>query len=374
MKSPFGMIAAALMLLAAPAMAADLKFPELTGPVVDTVDEIPAEQEARIDAKIRAFRKETGHQLQVLTVADTQGYPITDYGYQLLRTWGIGRAGVNDGIILIHALKSDAGRIRIETGYGAEVYMTDALSGEIIRNAITPAFKEKAFGDGIEQGVDAIIEVASITPEQRAADEARERQEAARRSQAMKDGMATFFGWVLGIAATAAGAFGIWFLATAGKRRRRREQEALQRIADAEAYAEAEKVRAAARQAALQRQREEEAAKAAARAAMLAAMTPQARERFLADERAAAEAARAEQARRAAAQALRDQEERAARKKIRDREEREEREAENRRSTTTYGGGYGSGFGGGSSTSSGSDTSWSGGGGSGGGGGATGDY
>ena len=373
MKSPIAMIAAALMLLAAPAVAAEVKYPDLTGPVVDTVDEIPAEQEARIGEKIRAFQKATGHQLQVLTVSDTQDLTISEYGLGLLRTWKIGRAGVDDGMILIHALKSTGGRIRIETGYGSEAYMTDGLSKDIIDETIVPLFKQGQFGDGIEAGVDRMIKEASITPEQRKADEAKLRLEAARRAQADWDGFVTFMGWLAGIVATGFGAFVVWFLATAGRRRRRREAEALQRIADAEAYAAAEKIREQQRadaRAAAKKREEEEAQK---RADMLAAMTPQERERFLADERAAAEEERAEQARRAAAQAIRDEEERVARQKARERQEQLDREEESRRSTTTYGGGWGSSSSIDSSGSSSSD-GWSGGGGSGGGGGASGDY
>jgi uncharacterized protein len=373
MKNPIAIVAAALMLLAAPAMAADLKFPELTGPVVDTVDEIPAEQEARIDAKIRAFRKETGHQLQVLTVADTQGRPITEYGIELLRTWGIGRAGVDDGIILIHALKSEAGRIRIEVGYGAEPYMTDAISSVIMNNTIIPAFKQKAFGDGIEQGVDDIIREARYTPEQRAEDQAKADREAARQAQVNRERFATFMTWTGVLAGAGVVGFGIWFAATAGRRRRRREAEALQRIADAEIRAAAQKVRAQARADEQERRRVEEARRIAERVAALAAMTPHDRERFLEKERADEEARRRELERRAAIQRQKDEDARIAREKRRAQEAREEEE-EKRRGAVIYGGTYGGSSSDTSSNNSGSDTDWTGGGGSGGGGGATGDY
>lgn len=371
MKSPLGMIAAALMLLTAPAMAAEVKFPELTGPVVDTIDEIPADQEARIDAKIRAFQKETGHQLQVITVPDTQDVSISDYGNLLLRTWGIGRAGVDDGIILIHALKSEGGRIRIETGYGAEPYMTDAMSKTIIQGTIAPDFKEGRFGDGVENGIDAIMREARYTPEQRAEDQAKAEREAARRAQAMRDGFMTIMTWLGGIAGTGLGGFGVWYVATAGRRRKRREAEALQRIADAEAEAAAEVLRVQARAAEAQRRREEHARQLAERAAMLAKMTPQERERFLAKERADEEAERQERERRAAIQRQKDEEERVAREQRRAREAQEEA---NRQSSVTYGSTYGSTYGGGSSPTPSIDTSWGGGGGSGGGGGASGDY
>ena len=53
----------------------------------------------------------------------------------------------------------------IATGYGAGVYMTDAMSGIIIRETILPHFKQNPpdYGGGIEAGADAIIKQMSLS-------------------------------------------------------------------------------------------------------------------------------------------------------------------------------------------------------------------
>jgi uncharacterized protein len=56
----------------------------------------------------------------------------------------------------------------IATGYGAGAFMTDAMSGIIIRETILPHFKQNPpdYGGGIEAGADAIIKQMSLPPEE----------------------------------------------------------------------------------------------------------------------------------------------------------------------------------------------------------------
>ena len=56
-------------------------------------------------------------------------------------------------------------KVRIEVGYGLHQYVTDALSGRIIRNAITPRFREGDMAGGIEAGVSELIAQLDRTPE-----------------------------------------------------------------------------------------------------------------------------------------------------------------------------------------------------------------
>lgn len=131
-------------------------FPKLTGRVVDAANLLSPEQEGHITAMSQATEQATGRQLVVATVPDLQGYPIEDYGYRLGRAWKIGQSEADNGIILIVA--PNERRMRIEVGYGLEPVMTDALSGMIIRDTITPRFKGGDLGGGIVAGASAINE------------------------------------------------------------------------------------------------------------------------------------------------------------------------------------------------------------------------
>jgi len=172
--------AAVLLLVLLPTLAfAQPKFPPLTGRVVDDAHMLSPAAEAQLTSELAALEQQTGHQLVVATLPDLQGYEIEDYGYQLLRTWGIGRKGQDDGVILIVA--PNQRKVRIEVGYGLEPVLTDAMSSLIIQRAILPAFKAGEMEKGVVDGTEAIARQIGLPPDQQqaAVAEATQAQQAA---------------------------------------------------------------------------------------------------------------------------------------------------------------------------------------------------
>lgn len=135
-------------------------FPKLTGRVVDQANLLDPAQEAALTAKLAGLETRTKRQLVVATLDSLDGYEISDYGYRLGRAWAIGQDGKGEsekdnGAILIVA--PNERKMRIEVGYGLEPVLTDGLSSTIIRNDITPRFKDGDFAGGIDAGVDRIV-------------------------------------------------------------------------------------------------------------------------------------------------------------------------------------------------------------------------
>jgi uncharacterized protein len=141
---------------------AELKFPQLTGRVVDNAGLIEPSVREQLTQQLNAHEKATGEQLVVVTLPDLQGTDIADFGYQLGRHWGIGQKDKNNGALLIVA--RDERRLRIEVGYGLEERLTDAQSSVIINQVITPAFKAGNFSKGISDGVAAMLVVLGGNP------------------------------------------------------------------------------------------------------------------------------------------------------------------------------------------------------------------
>ncbi|VVN98113.1 TPM domain-containing protein [Pseudomonas fluorescens] len=141
---------------------AELKFPQLTGRVVDNAGMIEPSVREQLTQQLNAHEKATGEQLVVVTLPDLQGTDIADFGYQLGRHWGIGQKDKNNGALLIVA--RDERRLRIEVGYGLEERLTDAQSSVIINQVITPAFKAGNFSKGISDGVAAMLVVLGGNP------------------------------------------------------------------------------------------------------------------------------------------------------------------------------------------------------------------
>ena len=160
---PWGALRLAVLVLfvwVGAATAAAPTFPPLTGRVVDDADILSPETEAKLTTELADLEAQTGRQLVVATLPDLQGYEIEDYGYQLLRTWGIGSKERNDGAILIVAPSER--KVRIEVGYGLEPVLTDALSSLIINQRIIPAFKEGRLEEGVVDGTQAIVQQLSL--------------------------------------------------------------------------------------------------------------------------------------------------------------------------------------------------------------------
>lgn len=133
------------------------------GPVADYADILPADAEAQLDARLRTWTEQTGRPIVVATVASLDGEEIEPYAVRMFETWGIGPADTDQGILLLVA--PNKRKVRIEVGYGLSEYVTDILSGRIIRNDITPRFKAGDFAGGINAGVDALIAQLSKSPE-----------------------------------------------------------------------------------------------------------------------------------------------------------------------------------------------------------------
>lgn len=160
-------VTALLLLSVCMCASAAIKFPELTGRVVDNARMIGNSDEWTLKKKLKSHEDATTNQVVVVTIDSLDGYSIEEYGYQLGREWGIGQKDKDNGVLLIIA-KQDR-KIRIEVGYGLEDKLTDAIAGNIIRTKISPAFKRGQFGIGIIDGVDGITSVLSGTykPEKR---------------------------------------------------------------------------------------------------------------------------------------------------------------------------------------------------------------
>jgi len=140
-----------------PAIAAEPKFPRLTGRVVDEAALLSTPARERITGWLAEFERASKRQLVVVTVKDLQGYPIEDFGYRLGRTWGIGEKDRNTGAILLVAPQERT--VRIEVGYGLEGELTDAISRAIIEQNILPAFRDGNYEQGIVNGTAAILKV-----------------------------------------------------------------------------------------------------------------------------------------------------------------------------------------------------------------------
>lgn len=117
----------------------------------------PAEKEA-LERKLVSIDDSSSNQIAVVILPTLDGYPIEDYATKLFRDWGIGNKKTNNGILLLLAINDR--KVRIEVGYGLEGAIPDITANNIIDNDIKPAFRARAYYDGIDKATDDIAKAA----------------------------------------------------------------------------------------------------------------------------------------------------------------------------------------------------------------------
>ncbi len=153
---------AALVTLLAATTAAAADVPRLTGDVVDEAHVLSPATQQTLTGELSALRHKTGHRLVVATIASLHGRDIEAYGIDLFRTWRVGRAGQNDGAILLIAPNEH--QDRIEVGYGLEGTLTDAQSKRILHDVVRPYLKSGNYDAAALAGERAIATVLAPPP------------------------------------------------------------------------------------------------------------------------------------------------------------------------------------------------------------------
>jgi len=137
---------------------AEVAVPPLTSPVTDLANALTPEQQATLRTLLLDYEQRRGTQVAVLVVPTTQPEALEQYSIRVVEQWKLGRAKVDDGVLLLIA--KDDRAMRIEAGYGLEGVLTDAVTNRIIRNVIAPRFREGDYYQGINDGLVRIMAVA----------------------------------------------------------------------------------------------------------------------------------------------------------------------------------------------------------------------
>lgn len=122
--------------------------------VVDENHTLNPEAIERINVQIEKVRAETDVWAAVYFIPDLKGAVIEDVAEQVFRKWKLGKAGKDNGLLILLSINDR--KTRIEVGYGLEGELTDFFAYQVIETIMVPAFKENRFEDGIIQALQEI--------------------------------------------------------------------------------------------------------------------------------------------------------------------------------------------------------------------------
>lgn len=155
MRAVATVLLTALLVSFPPAAAQEAPVPYLTGRVVDNAEILSADTRRRLTEALRQHEQSSGNQIAVLTVPTIHGESIEEYAVRVFEQWKLGQKGKDNGVLVV--IVPEDRRMRIEVGYGLEGVVTDAHASRIIRNVMTPRFRERDFNGGTMRGVDALV-------------------------------------------------------------------------------------------------------------------------------------------------------------------------------------------------------------------------
>src|SRR5687768_5258158 len=124
--------------------------------VHDEANVLSTETKAKLESILQAERDSTSNQIGVLLIPSLEGGALEEYSLRVAEKWKIGQRDKDNGVLLLISINDR--KMRIETGYGLEGALTDAISSRIIRNEIAPYFRNGYYNSGVEAGVMSIIQ------------------------------------------------------------------------------------------------------------------------------------------------------------------------------------------------------------------------
>ena len=125
--------------------------------VTDIPNFLTEETRSNINRRLKAYQQNTGHQVLLWIGTSTNGIPLEDWTVRTFAAWKVGRAKLDDGLILF--IFTEDHKVRIEVGYGLEGQMPDATASQIIQEIIVPGLKQGNQNEAVAAGMDRILEI-----------------------------------------------------------------------------------------------------------------------------------------------------------------------------------------------------------------------
>lgn len=177
-------------------------LPSLNTPVIDQANILSDSDRQALSQHILKLYEQGKAQIGVVIVPTTGQEAIFDYAMRVAEQWQLGTAKRDNGLLMVIAINDR--KIQILTGYGLEGVLPDIVAGRIIRNEITPYFKQAEYAQGIQSGLNEIERILNLDPEiaQQAAQELQEQQ-----AQALHEQHARSQFWTYALIIIVVGAF-----------------------------------------------------------------------------------------------------------------------------------------------------------------------
>lgn len=125
--------------------------------VYDTNNIINDETERKLNVLLIQLESKTTAEVAVITVPSLLDMEIEDYSYKLANTLGIGKAGEDNGVLLL--ISRNDNKVRLEIGKGLEGCLNDSKCGRILDDYFVPYREKNEYSEGTYQTIQAVTSV-----------------------------------------------------------------------------------------------------------------------------------------------------------------------------------------------------------------------
>ena len=108
-----------------------------------------------LNSKLAAFEQRSGAQFIIYIFPSLEREAVEDFTIRCAEAWKVGNKKYDNGLILFVFVQEKV--LRIETGYGLEGTITDAISSRVMRETIAPYFQRSDWAGGLNAGADELI-------------------------------------------------------------------------------------------------------------------------------------------------------------------------------------------------------------------------
>ena len=111
--------------------------------------------QTQIDQLLTTVEETTTAEIMVVALRSVGDVFIKDFATQLFNYWKIGKADKDNGLLIL--MVENQYKVSIETGYGMEGILPDAICMRIINNKISPYMMQGKYGEGLLSGVQEVV-------------------------------------------------------------------------------------------------------------------------------------------------------------------------------------------------------------------------
>lgn len=128
--------------------------PKPQSAILDQSGVLSTSAKNRLDNKLNKINSNSANEIAILILPSLDGESIEDVAHTTAKTWGVGKSGLDNGVLIVLAMKER--KSRIETGKGVEGDLPDLKCNDILQNVLKPRMKNGDVEGALNASVDAI--------------------------------------------------------------------------------------------------------------------------------------------------------------------------------------------------------------------------